>query len=156
MKLLKTLERIFTPGADKSVQVDLKEIYCKRKDSNFIKKFNTPAIGTEYSNPDGSERQESLKKLKAGQRVRLIWDAGSAGNKNVVYLVRKGKNQELSMSDCFGRLNDKVAGEVVKWLTRENVLTAAKVAKLTGGTRKRPKLGCILELTTYPGPKPKP
>jgi hypothetical protein len=152
MSLLKTLERILTPGADQSVQVDLKEIYCKRKGDDFIKRFRTPAVGSEYSNLDGSDRQESLKKIKVGQKVRLIWDAG---HKRTVYLVRGGKHRELSMSDCFGRLNDKVAGDVIKWLTQDNVVTSAKVAKITGGTPKRPKLGCIIELTTYPGPKAK-
>ena len=152
MRLLRTLEKILTPGADKSVQVDLKEIFCKRKDEDFIKRFRTTAVGSEYTNPDGSDRQESLKKLKVGQKIRLIWDAG---NKQTVYLVRGGRNRELNMSDCFGRLNDKVAGEVIKWLTQHNVVTWVKVAKLAGGTHKRPKLGCILELTTYPGPQPK-
>jgi hypothetical protein len=112
-------------------------------------------VGVEYSNIDGSDRQEALKKIKAGERVRLIWSAGDSGDKDTVYLVRKGLSQELSMPDCFGRLNDKVAADVVRWLTRENRVTGARVVKLTGGTRKRPKLGCILELRTYPGPEEK-
>jgi hypothetical protein len=112
-------------------------------------------VGVEYSNIDGSDRQEALKKNKIGEKVRLIWDAGDSGNKDTVYLVRKGLGQELAMPDCFGRLNDKVAADVIHWLTKENVVTSAKVAKLSGGTRKRPRLGCVLELRTYPGPKKK-
>ena len=85
----------------------------------------------------------------------MIWDAGESGTKTTVYLVRKGKSQELSMPDCFGRLNDKTAADVTRWLTQDNIVTAAHVVKITGGTRKQPKLGCVLELRTYPGPKKK-
>ena len=59
------------------------------------------------------------------------------------------------MSDCFGRLNDRVAADVIRWLTQENVVTEAQVLKIQGGTPKRPKLGCVMELTAYPGPDPK-
>jgi hypothetical protein len=155
MKLLRTLERILTRGPSDEIRVDLKEISCKRKDEDYIKRMRTAAVGCEHSNPDGSDRQDAVAKLKVGQKVRLIWDAGSTGNKNVVYLVRSGKGQELSPADCFGRLNDKVGAAVINWLVQNNIVTAAKVVKLTGGTRKRPKLGCVLELSTYPGPKPK-
>jgi hypothetical protein len=153
MGILSTLERILVPARSAlKEQVALKEIFCKRKDENYIKRFNTPAIGTEYSNPDGSDRQESIQKVKTGDKVRLIWHAQTPGNKDVVYLVRKGGRQELSMPDCFGRLSDKVAADVIRWLNQDNIVTSAKVVKIVGGTRKRPKLGCVIELTTYPGP----
>ena len=156
MGLLRSLERIFVPGRkERETHVDLKEIFCKRKGDDYIQKFRTPATGCEYSNPDGSDRQEALQKLKVGNRVRLIWDAGESGNKTTVYLLRKGKSTELSMPECFGRLNDKTAAEVTRWLTQDNIVTSAHVAKITGGTRKQPKLGCVLELRTYPGPKKK-
>ena len=158
MGLLDTLEGLLVPSRRRrQTQVALKEIFCKRKDDDFIERFNTAAVGTELSNPDGSDRQATMEKLKVGQKVRLIWDAGDSGTKNVVYLVfkRGARIQELSMPDCFGRLNDKVAGDVIRWLTQENIVTTARVVKITGGTRKRPKLGCVLELRTYPGPKPK-
>jgi hypothetical protein len=154
MGILSALERILVPSRrPKKEQVAMKEIFCKRKDEDYIKRFNTSAIGTEYSNPDGSDRQKTIGKLKEGEKIRLIWQAESAGNKDVVYLVRKGRGQELSMPDCFGRLNDKLATDVIHWLNQENIVTAGKVLKITGGTRKRPKLGCVIELTTYPGPK---
>ena len=154
MGILATLERLLIPSRKvQTKQVALKEIFCKRKDEDYIKRFNTPAIGTEYSNPDGSDRQKSIQKVKAGDKVRLIWHAEAAGSKDVVYLVRKGGRQELSMPDCFGRLSDKVAADVIRWLNQDNIVTSAKVVKIVGGTRKRPKLGCIMELTTYPGPK---
>jgi hypothetical protein len=153
MGILSTLERLLVPARSaQKKQVALKEIFCKRKDEDYIKRFNTPAIGTEYSNPDGSDRQKCLQKLKTGEKVRLIWHAETAGNKDVVYLVRKGGGQELSMPNCFGRLGDKTAADVIRWLNQDNVVTSAKVAKIVGGTRKRPKLGCVIELTTYPGP----
>jgi hypothetical protein len=152
MGLLKTLARVFTPSEITKERVELKEIFCKRRGEGYIKRFRTPAVGSEYSNLDGSDRQEALQKIKEGQRVRLIWDAASPRNKSVVYLLRGGKNQQLSMPDCFGRLNDKVAADVVRWLNQDNIVTSARVARIGGGTRKRPKLSCILELTTYPGP----
>ena len=154
MGLLQRLEYLFVPSRRKREQhVDLKEIFCKRKDDGYIKRIRTAATGCEYSNPDGSDRQEALKKVKAGSRVRLIWDASGAAN--TVYLVRRGTAQQLSMPDCFGRLNNKIASDVVRWLNHDNIVTAAKVVKITGGTSKNPKQGCVLELTTYPGPEKK-
>ena len=154
MGLLQRLEYIFIPSRRKlQKHVELKEIFCKRKDDGYIKRIRTPATGCEHSNPDGSERQDALEKVKVGDRVRLIWDASTGGN--TVYLVRSGRAQQISMPDCFGRLNDKIAADVTRWLNHENIVTAARVVKLTGGTTKNPKLGCVLELTTYPGPKKK-
>ena len=156
MGLLDKLEGIFIPSKKpKQIQVDLKEIYCKRKDEDYIKRFRTAAVGTAYRNPDGSDRQTALKKLKEGAKVRLIWDSGTTGNKKTVYLVCSGRARELSLPDCFGRLNDKVAVDVIRWMTKEDVITAAKVADITGGTPKHPNLGCVLELSTYPAPKKK-
>ncbi len=155
MSLLDALEQMLLRYKRGKERVDLKEIFCKRSDDGFIETFRTAAAGVEYSNIDGSDRQEALKKIKVGEKVRLIWDSGDSGNKDTVYLVRKGKGQELALPDCFGRLNDKVAADVIRWLTKENVVTSAKVVKITGGTRKRPRLGCVLVLRTYPGPKQK-
>lgn len=137
-------------------KIDLKEIFCNAKEGDpIIKRFNTSAVGVEHSNIDGSNRQEALNLLKPDDKVRLIWDAGSQENKSIVYLVRGGKGQRLKMENCFGRLSEKAAADVVRWTTRENIMTSARVVKIVGGTRKRPKLGCVVELTTYPGPEPK-
>ena len=154
MGILSVLEKVLVPSRrPQQQQVALKEIFCKRKDEDYIQQFNTPAIGTEYSNPDGSDRQASIKKLKKGEKVRLIWQTESPDNRDVVYLVRKGRGEEIFMPDCFGRLNDKAAADVIRWLNQDNIVTSAKVVKIVGGTRKRPKLGCVIELTTYPAPK---
>lgn len=156
MKLIDRLELMFVPSQKTDVeQVALKEIFCKRKDDGFIKRFRTAATGCDYSNVDGSDRQETLRKLKVGEKVRLIWGAAGAGNKDTVYLVRGGKAKQLSMPDCFGRLSDRIAADVIRRLTQENVVTAAKVVKITGGTRKTPRLGCVLELSMYPQPQKK-
>jgi len=158
MGLLNILERLLIPaGRGQQKRIELKEIFCKRKDDGYIETFKTAAVGTELSNPDGSDRQAALEKLKVGQKLRLIWDAGESGSKNVVYLLltRSTYTQELAMPDCFGRLNDKVAADVIRWLNKDNIVTAASVVKIVGGTRKRPKLGCVLELRTYPGPEAK-
>ena len=150
MKILKMLEEIFIPSKKaKTEHVDLKEIDCRRKDNDFVRQFRTAAVGTRYGNPDGSDRQAALKKLKVDEKIRLIWDAGSPSNRQIVYLVRGGRTRKLSMADCFGRLNDKVAADVVQWLNRDNITTSARVVKVVGGTRKRPDLGCVLELTAY-------
>ena len=150
MGILQSLEQIFIPSKRvKTEHVNLKEIYCRRKDDDFIRQFRTAAVGTRYANPDGSDRQAALKKLKPGEKVRLIWDAGSPSNRQIVYLVCGGRTRELSMADCFGRLNDKAAADVVRWLNRDNITTSATVVKVVGGTRKRPDLSCVLELTAY-------
>jgi hypothetical protein len=150
MGLLNTLERLLVPGKRPEKQiVNLKEIVCKPRKKDWIQTFNTSAMGCEHSNPDGSKRQEALAKLKVGEKVRLLWDGGETGSKKMIYLVRGPKTQELSISNCFGRLSDKVAGDVIRWLTRDNITTTAKVIKIVGGTAKRPKLGCVIELSTY-------
>lgn len=154
MGILSILENVLVPSRrSKEQQEVLKEIFCKRKGDGFIDRFNTSVAGTEYTNPDGSDRQECIKKLKVGEKVRLIWQTKAEGNREVIYLVRRGGRQQISMPDCFGRLNDKTAGDVIRWMTHDNIVTAAKVVKILGGTRKRPKLGCVVQLTTYPGPQ---
>ena len=150
MGLLDALEQMFVKSKRPKKQVvNLKEIVCKSKKKDFVQTFNTSAVGCEYRNPDGSERQEALAKAKAGEKLRLLWDAGETGNKKTIYLVRGPGTQQLNISNCFGRLNDKVAADVIRWLTQESIATAAKVVKIVGGTRKRPKLGCVIELSTY-------
>ncbi len=150
MGLIDSLERLLIPSKrQRSERIDLREVICKPKKKNLVQTFRTPAAGCEYTNMDGSERQLALEKLKVGERVRIMWDAGKDGNKKTLYLVRRRHTQGFSMADCFGRLNDKVAADVIRWLTQDKIATAAHVAKIVGGTRKRPKLGCILELSTY-------
>ena len=153
MSILDAVERFISRRKDDSV--GLREIRCDLKGKDQLNQFKTPVVGSEYNNPDGTDRQEALAKLKAGEKVRLIWDSGESGNKTIIYVVRGGKGKALTMADCFGRLGDKTAADVIRWLTEENIIALATVSKITGGTRKRPKLGCVLELTTYPGPKQK-
>jgi hypothetical protein len=150
MGLLDTLERLLIPAKRPEKQVvNLKEIVCKPRKKDWVQTFNASAVGCELSNPDGSKRQEALNKLKVGESVRLLWDSGETGSKKTIYLVRGPKTQQLSISNCFGRLSDKVAGDVIRWLTRDGIATTAKVIKIVGGTAKRPKLGCVVELSTY-------
>lgn len=155
MALLHILERLLNRSQNEEKKVELKEIFCKSKGDGFLKQFRTAAVGCQYSNRDGSSRQDALKKLKVGERVRLIWNAEEASSKDTVYLLKSGRGQELFLPDCFGRLDDKITAKVVRWLTRDNIVTAAKVVRITGGTRKQPRLGCVLELSTYPGPREK-
>jgi hypothetical protein len=150
MGLLNTLERLLIPGKSPKKQiVNLKEIVCRPRKKDWVQTFNASAVGCELSNPDGSKRQEALARLKAGEKVRLLWDGGESGNKKTIYLVRGPRTQQLSITNCFGRLSDKVAADVIRWLTRDSIATTAKVIKIVGGTAKRPKLGCVVELSTY-------
>lgn len=153
MGLLNALEQLLIPSKRPQKEtIGLKEIICKPKAKDRVKSFRTAVIGCEYTNPDGSDRQDALKKLKKGQKVRLLWDAGETGQKKTIYLT-SGRTRRFSMSDCFGRLNDKTAADVIRWLTQDHITTSAKVADIVGGTRKRPKLGCVLELATYRAPE---
>jgi hypothetical protein len=155
MRLLDLIESVLfrSKTVSKEVHIPLKEIICKRKKKDFIEKFRTTAVGTEYSNPDGSSRQDAMKKIKEKDKVRLVWSEGQSGSKDIVYLVKGGIGRELVMSNCFGRLDDKTAAQVIQWLNKENIVTTGRILKITGGTPKHPKLGCILELETYQGPK---
>ena len=152
MGLIDILEKILVKPR-RGTRVNLKEIYCNRADDDFIKSFRTTVAGSEYSNVDGSERQATLQKLKVGEKVRLIWEGGESGSKDKIYVLRGGKDRELAIPDCFGLLNDKVTRDVIQWLSREKIITSAQVVDITGGTSKRPKLSCVLELRTYPGPE---
>ena len=153
MGLLNTLEQLLIPSKrPKKETIGLKEIICKPKKKNRVQTFRTAAVGCEYSNPDGSDRQDAVHKLKVGQKVRLLWDAGESGHKKTIYLSC-GRARTFSMSDCFGRLNDKTAADVIRWLTQDKMTTSATVADVVGGTRKRPKKGCVLELSTYKVPE---
>ena len=154
MGILDALEKMLVGRRAPAEQIHLKEIVSKGRCKTSVESVKTSAVGTGYTNPDGSSRQDALQKLKAGDKVRLIWKDDGPENKAIVYLVRKGRSKEVAMSDCFGRLNDRVAAEVVRRLTLENVVTEAKVMKITGGTPKHPKRGCVIELTGYPGPSP--
>jgi hypothetical protein len=147
MGLIDTLERLLVPGRRSDRQVDLKEIYCKRKDGGYIKQFRTAAVGTAYRNVDGSERQSALERLKVGERLRLVWDVRK-GNK--ILLLRSSRGTQLDISRCIGRLEDKVAAEVLRGVSQETRVPTARVAKITGGTRKRPRLGCVVEISIYP------
>jgi hypothetical protein len=154
MGLIETLARMFVPSK-KTIKrnVNLKEIVCKPRKKNLVQTFRTAAVGCEYSNPDGSERQVALAKVKEGEKVRLLWDAGEKGNKKTICLVRGPNAQQFAISNCFGRLDDKVAADVIRWLTQDSISTSARVVKVVGGTRKRPKLGCVIELSTYQASK---
>lgn len=150
MGLLDTLEHLLIPSKrSKRQRIHLKEVMCKPKKKDRIETFQTPAVGCEYKNIDGSDRQSALAKLKEGERVRLLWDAGKDGSKTKLYLVRGRRSQAFSLSNCFGRLSDKISSDVIRKLTQEQIATAARVCRIVGGTGKRPKLGCIIELTTY-------
>ena len=150
MGLIDTLERLLIPSKrSKSERINLKEVMCKPKKRDLIETVRTPAVGCEYRNIDGSERQAALERLKEGERIRLLWDTGKDGTKKTIYLVRGRNTQAFSMTNCFGRLNDKAAEDVIRRLTQEQIATAAHVAKIVGGTRKKPKLGCFIELSTY-------
>ncbi|MCG6895370.1 MAG: hypothetical protein LJE65_17345 [Desulfobacteraceae bacterium] len=157
MGLLTTLERFLSPATykKKEQRVELKEIVCKNKGDDYLDRYRTAVVGTEYTNMDGSSRQDPLKKLKEGDRVALLWAPGKAEKKDIVYTVKRGLTGEIAISDCFGRLNDKAAAGVIRALQQDNVTTSARVAKITGGTRKKPRLGCVLEMTTYAGPPQK-
>ncbi len=146
--VMQSINRMIKPPASPQ-QLDLKELFCNPKKGAFIETFRTAAVGVAYANLDGSDRQAVLQKMKAGQKVGLIWDAGNSKTRKIIYLVRSGRINRSSMSDCFGLLNEKVAAAVVRQVTRDNIMTAARVFQITGGTRKQPKLGCVLELSTY-------
>ncbi len=152
MGLLSFLERLMFKS-EQQKQVDMKEIVCKKTGKDYIKQFRTSVSGCEYKNVDGSDRQEALANLKVGKKVRLIWDAGGDGKAKKIYVVRSRGVNQLAMPDCFGRLNDKVAADVIRWLNKDDIVTSAKIVDIVGGTRKRPKLGCVLELTTYHRPE---
>ena len=146
MGLIDALERIVFPGRRMTEQVVFKEIYCKPRSEGCLKRFRTAAVGTAYRNVDGSERQKTLAGLKGGERLRLVWDVRK---ENRILVLKWGAGRNLDISQCIGRLNDKVAAEVLRGVTQETSVAAARVAKISGGTRKRPKLGCVIELSVY-------
>lgn len=147
MGLIDTLERMIFTGRRPAERVVFKEIYCKVKGDRYLKRFRTAAVGTAYRNVDGSERQKVVSGLKEGEHLRLVWDVRK---ENRILLLKKGAGRDLDMSKCMGRLDDKVAADVLRGVTQETSVPSARVAKISGGTRKRPKLGCVIEISIYP------
>lgn len=147
MGLIDTLERMLFPGHRPAERVVFKEIFSKAKGEGYLKRFRTAAVGTAYRNVDGSERQQILEGLKAGDRLRLVWDVRKGSR---ILLLKWGSGRNLDMSRCMGRLDDKVAAEVLRGVTQQTRVPTARVAKITGGTRKRSKLGCVVEMSIYP------
>ena len=130
-------------------EMALKELACDPKKGTPTGSRRAAVRGTGYSNPDGSDRQQVLAGLKEGRRVRLVWDAGGKRNRQVVYVVRSGLGRQAAMQDCFGTLDPALAEEVVGGALKGEMMTGARIARITGGTARQPKRGSVLELTFY-------
>jgi hypothetical protein len=123
------------------------EIYGDPKETGYQRKFKTKAVGVTKPNYDGSSRQEVIKRLRVGQKVRLVWDKNNPYDPNTIMLFPD--YDQLNMEECFGHLKADLASDVVCWVTEGDLSVYAEVAKILGGTKKLPTLGCLLEITVY-------
>lgn len=106
--------------------------------------LRTKVSGVTFENPDGTSRQELLKRLSAGDSLKIA-EAEVEGRK--AYLVRHaigviGTLRRDLVSDFLGGRPDSEL--------------RAKVLQLTGGQGEKPIFGCNIELFLTDEPEPAP
>jgi len=136
-----------TPKAAETQTVKLCEFFGDPQATNYIKKFKTMAVGVSKNNADGSSRQEAIKRLRKGQKVRLVWDKNNSYDPNAVMLFPNETDMFLDMQ--FGFLKTDLAADVVKWVTQEDKSVYAEVAQKKRKTEDFPFSGVLLEITVY-------
>ncbi len=136
------------PVSEEIKLIPMKEIYGDPRDKDYVKKFKTKALGVTFKNIDGSSRQEAIKKLKVGPKVRLIWNKNNPKDSNAIMLFPSGKGN-VAMETCFGHLNASLAADVVHWADKKEMALYAEVEGVLSGTKELPTLGCLIEITTY-------
>ena len=117
------------------------------KKKKFPYSFNSKVAGVTYKNPDGSDRQEIIKKrCKPGMALMLKRELDNPHGDNATGVWIKTKSLFSSSEYQLGYLNSSVAKEVVEHI--ESGRTArAKIANITGGTRSKKTRGVNIELT---------
>lgn len=112
-------------------------------------KFHTKVVGVSHDNPDGSSRQQLIRKhCKKGVMMMLVPEPDNTFDPNAVAVyVYKSKLIGKSIRAQIGYLKSDVAKEF-HTMTKVH----AKIADVTGGTKDKATMGVNLQIT---GEKPK-
>jgi hypothetical protein len=114
----------------------------------ILRNLKPKSLEVSFDNIDGSSRQEGIKRLKVGQKIRLAWGKNNPHDPNAVLLF-PGGTDKVNMKNCIGHLNASLAADVVNWATINDWYIYAEVAEILGGTDECETLGCLLEITVY-------
>jgi len=129
--------------------INYPEFLGDRRETNYIKKFKTKAVGVTYENIDGSSRQEAIRRVRVGQKVRLAWDKENPHDSNAILLFPSDGSDRVKMRNCIGYLNARLAADVVDWVINKDRYVYAEVAEILGGYGDLETVGCLLEITVY-------
>lgn len=109
----------------------------KQADNEPLELIETRVAGVTFENDDGTNRQEILKKCKPGDSIVLEhWPMPE--DEYAVKVLRENGEQ-------LGHIPREDAEDVAEWLGSANSVTA-KIKKITGGTKDKPTIGCIIEI----------
>ena len=113
--------------------------------------MNTKIVGVTFPNPDGSSRQQILKRMRRAEceyeAVYLEPEPDNPHDKNAVKVLNiKGEQ--------MGYLSSDLAADILKMLSEGKEFSAV-ITSFTGGEKDKPIVGCNIEITTsYPQDKP--
>jgi hypothetical protein len=105
-----------------------------------VKSFYSRVVGVTFSNPDGTSRQEIIKRCKVGERLKLIHHP-IPQDENAVKICRLNGQQ-------LGHLSADIAIEISGLLDRRTRIDA-EISEVTGGTSKKPIRGCNILIHRY-------
>ncbi|MHC1788513.1 hypothetical protein [Solidesulfovibrio sp.] len=136
--------------------VKMFELYGDKPKSQIIRKFHTKVVGVKNQNDDGSERQDVIKSLKYGQKVRLIWNPHNRYDKNAIICApgvneHYSKQPEFDMSQQFGRIKSDLAEDIIGMANSKSteVSVYAEVAKILTPHTEGSCYGVVLMLYIY-------
>lgn len=106
-------------------------------DDEPLEIIETRVAGVTHDNDDGTNRQEILKRCKPGETIVLEhWPMPE--DEYAVKVLRENGEQ-------LGYIPREDAEDVADWLNSANSVTA-KIKKITGDTKDKPTIGCIIEI----------
>jgi hypothetical protein len=116
----------------------------KRDDGSqpyYVQPLYTNIVGVTKKNPDGTDRQELLKKCKEGQELALVLDPDNPYDKNAIKICTLAGHQ-------LGWIAKEDTTEIREWMSQFE-FSEAEIHKLLGGTPDKPTLGCEIEIRLY-------
>lgn len=110
--------------------------------------FHTKVAGVTFDNPDGSSRQEHIRKCKEGDQLFLLHDPENEYDNNAVIVYRSERtwwgNERYGQIGFLGR---HVAPQVVEHIEEYGEESAlAVITSLAGGTWRKPTRGVNIKV----------
>ncbi len=105
------------------------------------RRFTTRLSGVSFDNPDGTSRQDILRKLRAGDMAGLVRMPDHPDDPNAIAVV-------LRRHGVMGWIPAHIAERFADQLD-SGLVGFARVIEITGGTTDKPTLGCAVEVLLY-------